>query len=175
MEATAPFFIRRVRLRHYRSIGACDVALGPLTLLVGPNGSGKSNFLDSLRFVSQALNENLDNALRERGGPGEVRRRSAGHPTHFGIEFVFEGPGFGGVYKFQIGATKGGDFAVSHESCAIDRTEFGSGGTKSRFAMARSPPHLSPRRSPDPATTASSSYPCPGWRSSVRSMTDSPA
>jgi predicted ATPase len=79
------FDLTRVRLRFYRSIAACDVHLGPLTMLVGRNGSGKSNFLDALRLTAQALAENLDNALRERGGVAEVRRRFKGHPTHFAI------------------------------------------------------------------------------------------
>jgi len=59
--------VRRVRLRNYKSIAACDVRLGPFTALVGPNGSGKSNFLDALRFVRDALDTNLEHALRERG------------------------------------------------------------------------------------------------------------
>lgn len=93
--------------------------LGPLTLLVGPNGAGKSNFLDSIRFVAQALDENLDNALRERGGVNEVRRRSTGHPTHFGIDLRFRGRGFEGSYRFQIAAVKGADYRVSHEACSV--------------------------------------------------------
>ncbi len=121
------FAIRRIQLRHYRSIGSCDVSLGGLTLLVGPNGSGKSNFVDSLRFISQSLNENLDNALRERGGVTEVRRRSTGHPTHFGVRVEFEAPGFSGSYGFQIAAVKGGDYRVSHESCRIHPLAFGAG------------------------------------------------
>jgi hypothetical protein len=72
-----PTFVRRVSLRNYRSIGACDVQLGPLTFLVGPNGSGKSNFLDALRLIADALNNTLDHAIRERGGIHEVRRRAA--------------------------------------------------------------------------------------------------
>lgn len=119
------FSIRRLRLRHYRSIAACDVTLGPLTLLVGPNGAGKSNFVDSLRFVSQALNENLDNALRERGGAAETRRRSTGHPTHFGVRLNFDTDSLGGEYAFQIAAVAGGDFRVSHEALKIESTEFG--------------------------------------------------
>ena len=62
-------FVRRVKLRNYKSIGRCDVELGPLTVLVGHNGSGKSNFLDALAFVSDSLRTSLDHALRERGGP----------------------------------------------------------------------------------------------------------
>src|SRR5260221_6186877 len=83
-------FLRRVRLKHYKSITACDVELSGLTFLVGPNGAGKSNFLDSLRFVSDSLRNSLDHALRERGGISEVRQRSAGHPKHFGIRIEFE-------------------------------------------------------------------------------------
>src|SRR5688500_6467134 len=82
-------FISRVVLKNYKSIAACDVRLGPLTFLVGPNGSGKSNFLDALRFVADALSTFLDHAIRERGGINEVRRRSSGHPTHFGIRLEF--------------------------------------------------------------------------------------
>ena len=52
--------IRRVRIRNYKSIKHCDVELGPFTILVGRNGSGKSNFLDALRFLSDALWDGFD-------------------------------------------------------------------------------------------------------------------
>lgn len=113
------FTIRRLKLRHYRSIAGCNIKLGPLSLLVGPNGAGKSNVLDSLRLVSQALDENLDNALRERGGISEVRRRSRGHPTHFGISVEFNSADFHGTYAFQVAAVSGGDFRVSREECRV--------------------------------------------------------
>ena len=70
--------ITRVVIRNYKSIGACNVRLGPLSILVGPNGSGKSNFVDALRFITDALRYSLDHALRDRGGIHEVRRRSSG-------------------------------------------------------------------------------------------------
>ncbi|MGH9412676.1 MAG: AAA family ATPase [Terriglobales bacterium] len=44
--------------------------------IVGRNGSGKSNFLDSLRFIADALNSSLDKALDARGGHAEVLRGS---------------------------------------------------------------------------------------------------
>ncbi|MER2624044.1 MAG: AAA family ATPase, partial [Accumulibacter sp.] len=84
-----PVFLTRVVLRNYKSIGYCDVRLNPLTYLVGANGSGKSNFLDALHLVRDALAGSLDNALNERGGLNEVRRRSSGHPTNFGIRLEF--------------------------------------------------------------------------------------
>ena len=117
---TDPTFLTRVKIKNYKSIAACDVALGPLTFLVGPNGAGKSNFLDALRFVSDALNTTLDHALRDRGGINEVRRRSGGHPNHFGIRMEFRLPsGRTGHYAFRIGARRGGGFEVQTEECFV--------------------------------------------------------
>lgn len=113
------FDVDRLRLRHYRSIGRCDIALGSFTVLVGPNGSGKSNVVDSLRFVSQALDESLDHALRERGGVAEVRRRSTGHPTHFEVRLNGHTREMQAEYSFRIGALAGGEYRVSHERCRI--------------------------------------------------------
>ena len=113
-------FITRVILRNYKSIGHCDVRLGPLVYLVGSNGSGKSNFLDSLHLVRDALAGSLDNALNERGGLSEVRRRSSGHPNHFGIrlEFLLKS-GQRGHYAFNIGALAGRGYEVQAEECVI--------------------------------------------------------
>lgn len=117
---TAPPFITRTVLRNYKSIGSCDVRLQPLTYLVGANGAGKSNYLDALHLVRDALTGSLDNALNERGGLGEVRRRSSGHPTHFGIrlEFVLK-TGRRGHYAFEIGALPGRNYQVQTEECSI--------------------------------------------------------
>jgi predicted ATPase len=114
-------FIRRVVLRNYKSIGNCDVRLQPLTYLVGQNGAGKSNFLDALHFVRDALTGSLDNAINERGGLNEVRRRSSGHPTHFGLRIEFRlKDGRDGWYAFDIGAMSSGGYEVQHERCVID-------------------------------------------------------
>jgi hypothetical protein len=113
-------FLNRIILRNYKSIGYCDVRLGPLTYLVGINGSGKSNFLDALHLVRDALNGSLDNALNERGGLSEVRRRSSGHPTHFAIrlEFTLKN-GAQGHYAFNVGALKDRGYEVQTEQCVI--------------------------------------------------------
>jgi len=116
--------IRRVVLKNYKSIAACDVELGQLVFLVGPNGSGKSNFLDALRFVADALRGSVDHALRERGGIKEVRRRSGGHPTHFGIRLEFALPsGETGHYSFRIGAKARAGFEVQDEELVVNHLE----------------------------------------------------
>lgn len=117
---TAPIFLTRVVLRNYKSIAACDVRLGPLTYMVGANGSGKSNFLDALHFVRDALAGTIDNALNERGGLSEVRRRSSGHPTHFGIRLEFTlRSGQSGHYAFNVGALPRGGYEVQTEECGL--------------------------------------------------------
>jgi len=117
---TQSAFLTRVVLRNYKSIGACDIKLGPLTFLVGANGSGKSNFLDALHLVRDALAGSLDNALNERGGLAQVRRRSSGHPTHFGIRLEFLLPdGRFGHYAFNIGALQDRGYEVQTEECMI--------------------------------------------------------
>lgn len=115
-------FLTRVLLENYKSIARCDVPLGALTFLVGPNGSGKSNFLDALRFVTESLRTSLDHALRERGGIKEVRLRSGGRPTHFGLRLEFRlRTGERGFYAFRIGALKEGGYKVQREDCRIAR------------------------------------------------------
>ncbi|QQO58056.1 MAG: AAA family ATPase [Thiohalocapsa sp. PB-PSB1] len=118
---TATGFLTRVVLRNYKSIATCDARLGPLTYLVGANGSGKSNFVDALHFVRDALSGSLDNALNERGGLSEVRRRSSGHPTHFGMRLEFRlRNGRSGHYSFNVGALSGGGYEVQTEECVLD-------------------------------------------------------
>lgn len=113
-------FLQRVRIQNYRSIANCDVGLGGLTLLVGPNGSGKSNFLDALGFIADGLRSTLEHALRDRGGIDQVRRRSSGHPNHFGIHLSMSLPdGRAARFAFRIGARPRGAFAVQREVCHI--------------------------------------------------------
>ena len=119
--------ITRVALRNFKSIEACDVSLEPLTILVGPNGAGKSNFLDALRFTGQALRFSLDHALRERGGINEVRRRSRGHPNHFGVRLDFRLPEATGWYAFEVGARPKGRYSVRKEDCVTSSAD-GEGG-----------------------------------------------
>lgn len=127
MTSSGRFDLSRVQLRNYRSIAEATVSLGPLLVLVGPNGSGKSNFLDALRLVSDSLQTSLDQALRHRGGIGEVRRRSTGHPTHFSISLEFTTADLVGRYGFEVAAVRSGGFRVAREFCDIWRSDADAG------------------------------------------------
>ena len=113
-------FISRVVIKNYKSIARCDVKLYPLQFLVGRNGAGKSNFLDALAFVSDALENNLGQAFRNRQSPNEVRRRSGGHPQNFSIALNFNLPsGAKGEFAFEVKAAKGKKFSVKWEKAQL--------------------------------------------------------
>lgn len=123
---TSKIFLSRVVLRNYKSIGQCDVRLGPLTFLVGANGAGKSNFLDALHLVRDALSGSLENALNERGGLGEVRRRSRDHPTHFGVRLELRlASGHRARYSFNVGSVKDSGYEIQAEECVIGELKRG--------------------------------------------------
>ena len=122
---TEPVTITRVAALNFKSVAACDVALGPLAVVVGRNGAGKSNFLNVLRFTADALHLSLDRALRERGGFGEVCRRAAVPVEHFGIRLDFRLTEARGWYAFTIGGRADGSYVVRREECRVssDRSE----------------------------------------------------
>ncbi|SEG10554.1 Predicted ATPase [Actinacidiphila yanglinensis] len=134
------FRVTRVRLKQYRSFAEADVRLEDLVFLVGPNGAGKSNFLDALRLVSEGIGGSLEEALRERGGAAQVRRRAPGHPDRFSVRLSFEGPGgergpgsgaVTGTYGVQIAGKGGsGSFRIVRERCEVT-----AGGVRSAFRV----------------------------------------
>src|SRR3954468_24013543 len=77
-ERTKPPFLRRVRIRGYKSIAFCDIRLQPLTILVGRNAAGKSNFLDALAFLRDVMKVGVAEAvkIRPRGSWSSLLCRS---------------------------------------------------------------------------------------------------
>jgi predicted ATPase len=113
--------ITRVVLENYKSIAFCDVRLGPLTILVGPNGAGKSNFLDALRFLSEAIKGPVENAFQNRGGFSKVLRRSVSYGGYLGvrIEFVTADQA-AGYYSVRFRNVAPGEYSLIHERCFLD-------------------------------------------------------
>lgn len=109
-------FIRRVKLRNFKSIAECDVELGRLTLMVGRNGAGKSNFLDALRFVADALQRPLKFAIRFRGDAGTIQRRCVGCPADVEMSLELQLDERRIEYSFVLGSRSTRDLFVRSES-----------------------------------------------------------
>jgi len=112
-------FIRRVRLRNYKSIRECDVSLGPLTFLVGPNGSGKSNFLEALRFLSESLQVDMQYAVDNVGQVRDIFWRGQADSSEFSIELDLNLPDGGDAsYEIVVGEEEG-LFVIEAEQCSV--------------------------------------------------------
>lgn len=146
---TPSTLLHRVVLRNYKSFASCDVGLAPLTFVVGANGSGKSNFLDALRFISDALRTSLEHAVRERGGIGAICRRSAGYPAEVGIRLDLILPnGQEGFYALEISARGEFDYAIHREECHLSPLRVGGFPIEYRVENSQAhwsvPPHAPP-------------------------------
>ena len=117
--------LARVKLLNYKSIATCDVPLQQISFLVGPNGSGKSNFLDALRFVSDALRFSLDHALRIRGGLDLVQRQPRHGSEPFGLRLQMELESFSGWYALAVGARGEDGYEICREECHLVQRENG--------------------------------------------------
>jgi len=69
--------ITELRVENFKSFGSdmSPLFLRPLNFVVGANASGKTNLLSALRFLKIALLQNVEIAVGEFDGPGEVRNK----------------------------------------------------------------------------------------------------
>ncbi len=115
-----PAKVTRVAISDYRSIGSCEVALQPLTLLVGPNGSGKSNFLDALRFLADNMHAPLDQVIEARSGMRSILRKQPGgrQARSFSIRVWFElDEQTPGTYSLTVAEDSEGAPVIQSEVC----------------------------------------------------------
>ncbi|MFC1429201.1 AAA family ATPase [Streptacidiphilus sp. N1-3] len=125
-----PTFITRVRIKDYKSIASCDVALGPFTVLLGLNAAGKSNFLDALRFVRDAVTRGPAKAVESRTGLDNVLNRLPQAAPSCSIMLDFQLPAslgqdtpWRGHYGFTLARGSGphapDGWEVLHEGCEM--------------------------------------------------------
>jgi predicted ATPase len=81
-------FLRRLRIKNYKSLKNVEFEPTPLSLLVGPNGAGKSNFASAVDFLSEVYRHGLELAIARKGGYENIafrRQRRSRSPIAFEV------------------------------------------------------------------------------------------
>jgi predicted ATPase len=131
------FRFTQVNLINYKSVAQCSVPLHQLTILIGPNGAGKSNFIDSVNFVSEALYDSLEYAIRERGGIAQLIRQTPGLEP-----YVAQAPPLSEVPFFEVSLS----FSLGADSTGLYRVRVGQSGTE--FRVLQEECEVGSRKSP---------------------------
>jgi predicted ATPase len=129
-----PPFLRRVRIRGYKSIAFCDVTLEPLTILVGRNASGKSNFLDALAFLRDIVRLGVNEAAKRHGGAEAVPCQTAeDRVVSVELECVYPISGdadqWGATYRIDIEFPKKRPAKIRREELKIEQGKWWVGYT----------------------------------------------
>jgi len=129
-----PPFLRRVRIRGYKSIAFCDVTLEPLTILVGRNASGKSNFLEALAFLCDVLKVGVNEAVKRHGGaeaiPCRAREdRVVSIEIESGYTIADDTDCWKAAYRIEIDFPKKRPAKIRHEELRIQQDEWWVGYT----------------------------------------------
>ena len=140
MEETLQFQITKVWAKNFRSIANASVDLGQLTVLVGRNISGKSNVMDVLRFLKDAMRDDLELAVTDRQGIGAVRRwqpRGRRHDIEIGV--IAEGNvnrsnDYRVTYELVIASNKDGAYRIKREQAEVLFLQANSSGDDSKMA-----------------------------------------
>ncbi len=83
--------IESIRLKNYRSFQDLTLNdLPELAIFVGANGTGKSTLFDVFGFLSDALKNNVRQALTKRGGFKEVISRGQTGLIEVELQFRLE-------------------------------------------------------------------------------------
>jgi predicted ATPase len=82
--------ITRIHLKNWKNFGEVNASCGKRVFLIGPNASGKSNFLDSVRFLRDIVQDGLSKAVEMRGGMKSVRYLGARRPSDITISVTLD-------------------------------------------------------------------------------------
>ncbi len=121
---------RKVEITRYKCIKYASISLSPFNILIGPNASGKSTFLDSLAFIRDALETDVERAIRKRAS--SLRELVWLNEADQGFEVAVEvqlpddlkSNGYDRVrYEVGIGLDASGAIAVAGENLWLVNTQ----------------------------------------------------
>lgn len=120
--------IETIRLKNFKAFQALELRnLPDLAVFVGANGTGKSTLFDVFGFLSDALTNNVRQALQRRGGFGEVRSRGSEGLIEIELQFRLAVAGKSRLvtYHLAIGEENKRVF-IEREFLRYKRGRFGS-------------------------------------------------
>ena len=120
--------IERIRIKNYKAFRDVELdELPELAIFVGANGTGKTTLFDVFGFLSDALNNNVRQALAKRGGFKEVISRGQDGLIEFELQFRLSIAGKHRLvtYRLDIGLENGKPF-VEREILRYKRGAYGS-------------------------------------------------
>lgn len=93
--------INSISIKNYRAFKDTQITNIPgLCVLIGANGTGKSTFFDVFGFIKDSMTENVNKAVRLRGGFKELLSRNSTNNISF--EFCFADDIFSLKYYIEI-------------------------------------------------------------------------
>lgn len=94
--------ISRILIEGYKSIEKCDLKLNTLNVLIGANGAGKSNLISFFKLIGKIVDEQLQLAVGESGGPDAVLHFGRKRTERLKADLYFGNNG----YKFSLVPTQ---------------------------------------------------------------------
>lgn len=104
--------ISRLVLEGYKSIAECDIELGRLNVLIGANGAGKSNFIGFFRLINRILDQQLQLAVGEMGGPDAMLHYGRKRTEELRARLYFGNNG----YRFNLRPTQDNRMMFGYEA-----------------------------------------------------------
>lgn len=98
--------LKTISFSNFKSISSEPVLLENLNVLIGANASGKSNFVDTLRFIHDILNDGLSIAVGRRFGWENVLTREKNKSEKIAAEIFYDFKDVGHEFKVKKKAYK---------------------------------------------------------------------
>lgn len=128
-------YLKSLKVQHYKSLDDVSVDFAKdVTVVVGPNGVGKSNFVDVMRFLHDAVTDDLEHAVTKREGIQRLLQTYKTKPYKIGMQLELTGSNVAfeeqqdkSSYRFLLKSIGTNDYAVENEEATIESDEFGLG------------------------------------------------
>ncbi len=120
--------IESIKLRNYKAFEKVELAKLPdLAIFVGANGVGKTTLFDVFGFLSDALRNNVRQALARRGGYKEVLTRGKKGPIEIELQFRLDIAKVNRLVTYKLEITEEeGKPVILREVLRYKRGKFGS-------------------------------------------------